>query len=1067
MADNIKDSFKESNLHTEVVIQRGTLLADFELNEAFRISRAASQRILEEGVLNVASGEDFSPGANGNGLKPTVSGPNLLALGAGPVVAKGVQFNWSASTVALPNNPGPGSAVYAVYLRIQEVEVPDPAALAGISELSRRRKLVVDVLVSTTGLPGVPASSSVDYWAGGVKYDPIALVVRRANDSSLTLNDITDLRRLLPPSVVADITRQEKFVVKAVVARQIEGKGKELPYVVGANGAVPAEPWDYVHTFWASKGPLGPDGDGYQIRIAQLRPFGVDVGTSDETGYIEARGNPGETKGGSVGTNVASLGFHDGNTDSIDTQRVWLSSEDEKDVKVFGKNHLATGAPQSGVRSMLTAINSRWSVSCGDGVNTFGDFNGASAVKDAFDYFNVAYPTGGICHIFVKPGDYLTPGTLTLANKTHLILEGDGFFDRAPALAFPDATSSVAAITVGDSCALTLKGLAMGVLTETGLALQVKGYARIEDTGIIGHTRLGPFTADSSAYTRARVGLHATRSTFTAPDASPQGGSNAIEIVSSPSPAGADTRRQIDIAFEDCHVWANRSGSNVRIVATSATENHVHNLSFVRCAFHPPHLGEDQPDGIFSVTAPDAFAGYMHVDNLLFEGCSLALETASRDVVVFNLRAGNDSDGSPGVFFHQMTMRGCNWKVYDEFNRTCVPWAITSMDTDAVLAASSQTFQHSIINLTIEDTSFGFKAYAGHTAGENSYGTDLTMVTTEMAGALALSAENLTIRNLRMDGMSTYCGGVSDAVIYGCRNLSVDGFQVNVEYTGDEAKTLPEARVQIYPTYNNSFGARKTVKYLVKGLNITTLRASGTSANAALLRVIPGGNAKFEACSFIGYSEDVVALLDCTLMSANYGSGDYSGLTFSNCFFDYGDVSFKMPLPGSGTLTSVSDIVFSHCTFNDPYSRCFLVSEPTPAGNSAYHTTVTNFRLDHCVQTRSTRETVRANSLFKVGASHDILTPDTSSRIMNVVMKGNDIGHVILGTNDALLTEGLRCIYMGNSGDATIYNGSPDTKAESRGFETGYSAADGDMVPDRQWTSTKDMLHNRGKLILS
>lgn len=82
------------------------------------------------------------------------------------------------------------------------------------------------------------------------------------------------------------------------------------------------------------------------------------------------------------------------------------------------------GSPGAPTRSVLKALNARFYVTCGDGVSTFGDFNGETAVQSALTAF-AAF--GGVLHIRVKKGTYALTGAsgTSIPAGTTLILEGD------------------------------------------------------------------------------------------------------------------------------------------------------------------------------------------------------------------------------------------------------------------------------------------------------------------------------------------------------------------------------------------------------------------------------------------------------------------------------------------------------------------------------------------------------------------------------------------------------------------------------------------------------------------
>ena len=88
-------------------------------------------------------------------------------------------------------------------------------------------------------------------------------------------------------------------------------------------------------------------------------------------------------------------------------------------------NALPTAAvPGSYPESILQSLNARFEATVGDGVNTFGDFNGPSGLQDAVNFF--AASTQGVGHIKVKSGNSYTWTSVNLTGKTALYIEGSG-----------------------------------------------------------------------------------------------------------------------------------------------------------------------------------------------------------------------------------------------------------------------------------------------------------------------------------------------------------------------------------------------------------------------------------------------------------------------------------------------------------------------------------------------------------------------------------------------------------------------------------------------------------------
>ena len=129
------------------------------------------------------------------------------------------------------------------------------------------------------------------------------------------------------------------------------------------------------------------------------------------------------------------------------------------------------------VPSVFQHMNARWTCTVGDGSSSFGDFSGATALKDAID-FAIAKGWSNI-HIKVKTGNYAS-ATIAITTQT-VILEGmDGTSYINAAIAGPT-------ITVG-SGALLLRGMTVQTfgapyaIDATGSELLAFDHCRIEGT---------------------------------------------------------------------------------------------------------------------------------------------------------------------------------------------------------------------------------------------------------------------------------------------------------------------------------------------------------------------------------------------------------------------------------------------------------------------------------------------------------------------------------------------------------------------------------------------------------
>lgn len=102
--------------------------------------------------------------------------------------------------------------------------------------------------------------------------------------------------------------------------------------------------------------------------------------------------------------------------------------------------------------TILRSLNARACVTVGDGVSTFGDFNGVTGVADALNFYWATPGSGDTLHVLIKPGTYEMAGISYGAS--HVILEG---VSHGVTLANSGLVAGVAAIEVGTAGSLTIK----------------------------------------------------------------------------------------------------------------------------------------------------------------------------------------------------------------------------------------------------------------------------------------------------------------------------------------------------------------------------------------------------------------------------------------------------------------------------------------------------------------------------------------------------------------------------------------------------------------------------------
>ncbi len=421
MGDITKNSYDEANLHTAVIAQRGRDVIDFEWNEMQDILRVQLARAMANGTQAVSGTDDLNPGTNDDGFLIVGGGSsNEVTVKAGYLFCDGIPLPKTVdSTLTGFVTPG-ADRIDTVYIALTELEVADPAQIPQLGETTRRRKLSYTVSISVTGDVGVPANTPTEIWEGGIHYFKIARVTRRSGDPLIQAEDVEDLRKRLPPSVIAEITRQQGGHVAALVASTIETPDGTL--------------LDESPSLFIDVDPAGS--------FAGSRAFGVtfsrDVLARTPVSVIETTMVTGKTAVFLLDslTAVSSsdfLAFSDvGQVTSPGTKYMPLTDSTIDYFRIGGSGAGSAGETMGGVTpstSIARQLAARVGVSVGDGVNSFGDFNGSTAIRDAFKWCE-AQGTGEIA-IFVKPGAYTLASGDIYADGLAVSLIGTGFAEPA------------------------------------------------------------------------------------------------------------------------------------------------------------------------------------------------------------------------------------------------------------------------------------------------------------------------------------------------------------------------------------------------------------------------------------------------------------------------------------------------------------------------------------------------------------------------------------------------------------------------------------------------------------
>lgn len=273
-----------------------------------------------------------------------------------------------------------------------------------------------------------------------------------------------------------------KRIVTSVVANNIEGGGVAgNPTPVSESFKVDVDPSDakssVVRSFSISFGRDGTPFFPFEVKSLVPAVNGItwlvdaaDTG-ADKTALSNTTGplrlydiNTAAAGASSGGSKVIVLSSATA-TEGDDTIRVMDSQSGNKEpVSVF------------------RGINAKFGTSVGDGINSFGEFNGPDAIQKAIAFF-VTNRTSGSLRIFVKHGSYAitTINPIVVPSGVGLILEGESgsIFDTRIAT----SQSVPASILVNNNSTLDLRDVSIGGIGYD-FVLEVKGELLVRDTSM-------------------------------------------------------------------------------------------------------------------------------------------------------------------------------------------------------------------------------------------------------------------------------------------------------------------------------------------------------------------------------------------------------------------------------------------------------------------------------------------------------------------------------------------------------------------------------------------------------
>ncbi len=916
MADFIKNSYVESSLHTKVIFQRNRDVIDFELNEFQDILRVFLFRSMFAGAQQSSGSDDLNPGSNDDGWKIVGTGAsNQVTVTAGTIFCDGVPINKAANATltGFTTYGGVGSRTDVVYMVVTETEIADPAQMPALGETSLRQKLGVTLAISTTGLAGVPANTSAEIWEGGTHYFPIASITRATGVATIADASITDLRKILAPTIQSQITRQADGAVEALVASIIETPdGGLLP--ISPSISIDVDPYgDSAGSNRSTFFTFGRDDVPYT-------PFRITMPASPPTGLLGMveLGHASWAFG-----STTSLKFIDANviTGAMQNYVAFSSSTSTNGDK--GLRILESGLvdlTRAGVDySILQAINGRFTATIGNGTTSFGDYNGANAIAAAL--VDAALLTATSVRLQVKAGTYLVT-TQIVPGACELYLEG---IDASAVVLENRVAGALPMIAVEEGYILHIENITLreyavlgnnaGILVEGGLKARNCEFdnqsVELRNSSIL----------DGETTSRTLPVVEMTRCGM---DASAAAAPAACVVFS-----GNDGLTHMGFVFDGCTIKGGVAKPAIRIRphTTTGDQTKLSNILFDNCiiitstspytsgAYAATNCGVLEVDPNSTFTDPDTSAldPGMWITDLTFRNCEVSgTAVPSGDNTGMLLYCVPDRTGGYGVYMENITIEGGRWLMGGSVHSGVVPFYVGGYDLNLATALDSP-----VVNFTMRDVEFGFASTGSlqYIQGERALvGGMLTLPATDGEwAAFTINARNVTIKNCT--GSLFYTAGKSaDLFVRNAVTLDVDGLTcTRWQANGGAAGQLPRYRFAFTLT-DATAGPRR-----IRNLNMWNgLGTNGAYINATaeegILSVDPGGELAIEACSITGFFDSGGSTHRSHGIFQRIATSESqaSGLSVMGCTFDTLDgTAIRSPQVGDGAAFMVEKIVIA------------------------------------------------------------------------------------------------------------------------------------------------------------
>jgi hypothetical protein len=459
-----------------------------------------------------------------------------------------------------------------------------------------------------------------------------------------------------------------------------------------------------------------------------------------------------------------------------------------------------------------------WTLSVGDGVNSFGDFNGPTAITDAMLHMDFLWGNHNwSARIYVRRGNYnINSGSdnpITVDSGQEIVLLGDG--QGAGGTSIFNASSGTGSLMKIGNGRIIVQDMRLVSNNDGPIELGIDGSSspQLELTRC---TVFGPIKVS-----RAPLIINESNgNTLLARSCNFEAGAGGRSLIWI-SPTGGLIHLE-GLTFEDCRFEAPANNALMRIDPIASQAVYIDDISFVRCAIKlngqltklvneidPTVVTSDvvRNSGILHINGSSGVTAYAasQIKKIRFENCEV-FATGDRPLLMF-------AQFSPRFRCLAFEIEGGRWvvdnttTVIDSNPFSVVPMALTydsgtPRGYDAL--AISPNGGEPIVNFSMKGVKIGYgtDGAASLTASPfgRNYGTPTTYQSVGSSvqwGCIVVRANVVEIEETEFLG-SVRKSGLPELEVFGVDSTVVSKFKVaNLGATAGTAIVFPNARVSV------------------------------------------------------------------------------------------------------------------------------------------------------------------------------------------------------------------------------------------------------------------------------